>query len=402
MTRNTRNALLFVLLASLLVATRLNLPASLTHLGPIPDASWAAFFLGGFYLRNASRWAFPVFMALSVLVDYVVISGQGMDFFAHYCMSAAYWFLVPAYFALWAGGMLVSRFHQGANARALAVLLASLVVSVTVCHLLSQGSFYWLGDSVSDPTLAGWWKPATGSCPTCAPLPSTSAWRSSRTSASARWCGCKAGPGRPTEHTRGSAMGNRLSRIYTRTGDDGTTGLGDGTRVGKDSSRVNAYGTVDEANSALGGPFRAGPKTPHAADPRAAPAVRMGGELCIQGTGVSAESGGAERHLATSTSPACGQESSSRGGEAARAAPCPHNRSGRARDRTWPATTPFDGASATSTGFPTFCSCWHGPWRVPTARAKSCGATNGATPDWGGPAHAHLRPSRLPGPRRRA
>lgn len=47
-------------------------------------------------------------------------------------------------------------------------------------------------------------------------------------------------------------MGNRLSKIYTRTGDDGSTGLGDGTRTGKDSARVNAYGTVDEANSCIG------------------------------------------------------------------------------------------------------------------------------------------------------
>jgi len=47
-------------------------------------------------------------------------------------------------------------------------------------------------------------------------------------------------------------VGNRLSKIYTRTGDDGTTGLGDGTRVAKDSARVNAYGTVDELNSAIG------------------------------------------------------------------------------------------------------------------------------------------------------
>ena len=47
-------------------------------------------------------------------------------------------------------------------------------------------------------------------------------------------------------------MGNRLSKIYTRTGDDGTTGLGDGTRVPKDDPRVEAYGCVDEANSALG------------------------------------------------------------------------------------------------------------------------------------------------------
>lgn len=47
-------------------------------------------------------------------------------------------------------------------------------------------------------------------------------------------------------------MGHRLSRIYTRTGDDGSTGLGDGTRVPKEHLRVEAYGTVDEANSAIG------------------------------------------------------------------------------------------------------------------------------------------------------
>jgi cob(I)alamin adenosyltransferase len=47
-------------------------------------------------------------------------------------------------------------------------------------------------------------------------------------------------------------MGNRLSKIYTRTGDDGSTGLGDGSRVAKDSLRVSAYGTVDELNSTIG------------------------------------------------------------------------------------------------------------------------------------------------------
>jgi len=44
----------------------------------------------------------------------------------------------------------------------------------------------------------------------------------------------------------------RLTKIYTKTGDDGTTGLGDGTRVPKTDHRVEAYGTVDEANAAIG------------------------------------------------------------------------------------------------------------------------------------------------------
>ncbi len=47
-------------------------------------------------------------------------------------------------------------------------------------------------------------------------------------------------------------MANRLTRIYTRTGDDGTTGLGDGTRSSKDSARIETIGCVDELNSCLG------------------------------------------------------------------------------------------------------------------------------------------------------
>ena len=47
-------------------------------------------------------------------------------------------------------------------------------------------------------------------------------------------------------------MGNRLSKIYTRTGDGGTTGLGDGSRVDKDAARVQAMGDVDELNCSIG------------------------------------------------------------------------------------------------------------------------------------------------------
>lgn len=47
-------------------------------------------------------------------------------------------------------------------------------------------------------------------------------------------------------------MGHRLSKIYTRTGDDGTTGLGDGARIRKDSPRIEAIGAVDELNSLIG------------------------------------------------------------------------------------------------------------------------------------------------------
>ncbi|MGE4073891.1 MAG: cob(I)yrinic acid a,c-diamide adenosyltransferase [Lysobacterales bacterium] len=81
-------------------------------------------------------------------------------------------------------------------------------------------------------------------------------------------------------------MGNRLSKIYTRTGDDGSTGLGDGSRVDKDSLRVAAYGTVDEANSCIG-VVLAQPGVPeavHACLTRVQHQLfDLGGELCIPG-----------------------------------------------------------------------------------------------------------------------
>ena len=81
-------------------------------------------------------------------------------------------------------------------------------------------------------------------------------------------------------------MGNRLSKIYTRTGDDGTTGLGDGSRVAKDDPRVTAYGTVDEANCAIGLVLATGVREDvHAL----LTAIQhqlfdLGGELCIPGS----------------------------------------------------------------------------------------------------------------------
>jgi cob(I)alamin adenosyltransferase len=80
-------------------------------------------------------------------------------------------------------------------------------------------------------------------------------------------------------------MGNRLSKIYTKTGDDGTTGLGDGSRVTKDDPRVEAYGTVDELNSVIGVLIAEGP----AADIASCltrvqhELLDLGGELCIPG-----------------------------------------------------------------------------------------------------------------------
>src|ERR1700687_1011715 len=81
-------------------------------------------------------------------------------------------------------------------------------------------------------------------------------------------------------------MGNRLSKILTRTGADGTTGLGDGSRVPKDGVRVEAYGTVDELNSAIG-VLLAVPGLPPAVSACLTQVQQqlfdLGGELCIPG-----------------------------------------------------------------------------------------------------------------------
>jgi cob(I)alamin adenosyltransferase len=82
-------------------------------------------------------------------------------------------------------------------------------------------------------------------------------------------------------------MGNRLSKIYTRTGDDGTTGLGDGQRIAKDHERVEAYGAVDELNSAIG-VLLAAPGLPSAVHLCLTEVQHelfdLGGELCIPGS----------------------------------------------------------------------------------------------------------------------
>lgn len=147
-----QRSLIFAALAALMAATRMD------HFALLPDASWAVFFIAGFYLSTWTRWAFPAFMALAVAIDYVVITRSGASFWTHYCMSPAYWCLVPAYFSMWAGGLWLRRGNPGLDLRALARLAVSVVASVVVCQLISQGSFYWVSSAVAEPTLAGWWK----------------------------------------------------------------------------------------------------------------------------------------------------------------------------------------------------------------------------------------------------
>lgn len=82
-------------------------------------------------------------------------------------------------------------------------------------------------------------------------------------------------------------MGHRLSKIYTRTGDQGTTGLGDGSRVAKDHLRIEALGAIDELNAAIGvllAEANIPPKLALAMQDVQHDLFDLGGELAVPGT----------------------------------------------------------------------------------------------------------------------
>ncbi len=154
-TTQTRRLGIFLVLALVMGVTRGSI--GLHHFEAFPDASWAVFFLAGLWLRGTGRWAFPLLMAEAVLVDYLVISGQGLGFWEHYCVSPAYWFLLPSYGALWLGGSWLASRRPALNRSTLGLGAAALLLSENLCYLISNGSFYWLSDSVPAPRSLGAW-----------------------------------------------------------------------------------------------------------------------------------------------------------------------------------------------------------------------------------------------------
>ncbi|RAO75733.1 hypothetical protein [Dyella jiangningensis] len=152
-TQNQRLGI-FLALALVMAATRVHL--SLFH-HDVWDASWAIFFLAGFWLRGSFRWAFPLLIVEAVVVDYIVISNQGISFWDHYCVSAAYWFLVPSYLSLWLGGSWLARQQPGLNLRGLGTAAVAVLGGWVACYVISNGSFYWLSNSVPQPRSVGAW-----------------------------------------------------------------------------------------------------------------------------------------------------------------------------------------------------------------------------------------------------
>ena len=141
----------FAMLALTMASTRFA-----GHLGTAwspPDASWAVFFIAGFYLPREWRWALPALIFEAVAIDIASIRFCGVS---NFCVTAAYWFNAPAYAALWIGGAWLRSGYEG-QPRDLGRLAVSMSISVSVSFLLTQGSFYWLGGRIPQPSLGGWW-----------------------------------------------------------------------------------------------------------------------------------------------------------------------------------------------------------------------------------------------------
>jgi hypothetical protein len=141
----TRNRLIFIALATGMIATRVR------HFDVLPDASWAILFLGGFYLRGPL--AFSALMLEAVAIDYVTTQHAGVS---SYCLSPAYAMLLPAYGALWLGGLLSRRLWRRGRWAGLVAFAGALMLSMSFCFLLSNGGFYWLSGHVASPNVAGW------------------------------------------------------------------------------------------------------------------------------------------------------------------------------------------------------------------------------------------------------
>lgn len=134
----TRSIAISAALAALMAATRFN------HFGSavsLPDASLAVFFLGGLYLARSARVSMVAFIALILeagLIDYYATSVQGTS---DWCMTPAYWFLIPTYGSLWFVGRWFALRHTMEGKGLITLALAAWAAS-SFAFVFSNATFY--------------------------------------------------------------------------------------------------------------------------------------------------------------------------------------------------------------------------------------------------------------------
>lgn len=120
-------------LIALMAATRMHHFGSSLHM---PDASLAVFLLAGFLISSPTLLG-ALFVEAATL-DYVAITHLGVD---DYCVTPAYWFLIPTYGVLWLAGRHYARIHQH-SLRSLGMFAGTAFAAVSTAFVISNGSFY--------------------------------------------------------------------------------------------------------------------------------------------------------------------------------------------------------------------------------------------------------------------
>ena len=133
-----RTVAIFAAVAALMAVTRFE------HFGSavsLPDASYAVFFLGGLYMARSVRSSAAVFSALIIeagLIDFYATSVQGIS---DWCMTPAYWFLVPTYGSLWFVGRWFAIRHE-MEGRGLIGLALAAWAGCSFAFVFSNATFY--------------------------------------------------------------------------------------------------------------------------------------------------------------------------------------------------------------------------------------------------------------------
>jgi len=115
----------------------------------LPDASWAVFFLGGLYLARYPRTALALFTTLVLLaglIDFYVTTMQGVS---DWCITPAYWFLIPTYGSLWFVGRWFALNHSIDN-KGWRWLILSAWLANSFAFFLSNASFYLVSGRINE------------------------------------------------------------------------------------------------------------------------------------------------------------------------------------------------------------------------------------------------------------
>lgn len=142
---SNQKLVIIIALVAVMAATRMHHFGTALHL---PDASLAIFILAGFFIASPAFFA-ALFLEAAV-IDYLAITQFGVSDF---CVTPAYWGLIPTYLVLWAAGRFYARIQQN-NLSSLGIFAAISFVALSVAFLISNGSFYAFSGRFPDMNMA--------------------------------------------------------------------------------------------------------------------------------------------------------------------------------------------------------------------------------------------------------